>query len=110
MNDNNAIEQKIDQQLKENKVLLYMKGNAAMPRCGFSHKAIQLLNACGAPFATIDILEDEELRNTIKAYKNWPTFPQLYVNGELIGGCDIMQEMYDAGELQTLLAPYVSVE
>lgn len=98
----NALD-KIKQQISENKIILYMKGNAELPMCGFSARAINLLKSCNAPFATIDVLQDEEIRQGIKDYSNWPTIPQLYVNGEFIGGSDIMVEMYEAGELQQLI-------
>lgn len=93
----------IKQQIAENPVLLYMKGSAQMPRCGFSARAVQVLKACGTPFAAIDILENPDIRQTLPGYANWPTFPQLYINGELIGGSDILFEMYQNGELQALL-------
>ncbi len=97
------VQDKIKQQIADNKVILYMKGNAELPLCGFSSRAIQILKSCGAPFATIDVLQDEEIRQAIKTYSNWPTIPQLYVNGEFIGGCDIMADMFEAGELQQLI-------
>ena len=98
-----SIQEKIKQQITENNILLYMKGNAELPLCGFSARAVNILKACGVPFATIDVLQDEEIRNGIKIYSNWPTIPQLYVKGEFIGGSDILSEMYEAGELQALV-------
>jgi len=98
------ITSKIQQQLSGAKIVLYMKGSPQMPQCGFSARASQLLNACGAQYATYDILEDPELRQGLKTFSNWPTFPQLYINGELVGGCDIMGELYESGELQKLVA------
>lgn len=98
-----TIQEKIKQQIQDNDIILYMKGNATMPMCGFSAQAVKLLKACGKPFATVDVLQDEEIRNGIKIFSNWPTIPQLYVKGEFIGGCDILTEMYQAGELQELL-------
>lgn len=97
------MQEKIKQQISENKIILYMKGNAEMPLCGFSARAVNILKSCGVPFATIDVLQDEEIRDGIKVYSNWPTIPQLYVNGEFIGGSDIMAEMHEAGELQQLI-------
>ena len=97
------IQEKIKQQISENPIIIYMKGNAEMPMCGFSAKAVSMLKSCGVPFAAIDVLQDEEIRQGIKAYSNWPTIPQLYVKGEFIGGSDIMTEMFEAGELQQLI-------
>ncbi len=97
------VQDKIKQQIADNKVILYMKGNAELPLCGFSSRAVQMLKSCGVAFATIDVLQDEEIRQAIKTYSNWPTIPQLYVNGEFIGGCDIMADMFEAGELQQLI-------
>ena len=95
---------RIEEQLKANSVLLYMKGTPDFPQCGFSGQTVAALNAVGKPFAYVNIFEDPEIREGLKAYSNWPTFPQLYVNGELIGGCDIVIEMYHSGELQKLLS------
>lgn len=94
----------IKQQIAENKIILYMKGTPDFPQCGFSGRAVQLLNACGVEdFASVNILENPDIRQTLPEYANWPTFPQLYVNGELIGGCDIMQNLFDQGELQKIV-------
>jgi monothiol glutaredoxin len=93
---------RIDQLVKSNEVVLFMKGNASFPQCGFSGRAIQILKACGVDtkgIQTVNVLEDEEVRQGIKEYSNWPTIPQLYVKGEFIGGSDIMMEMYESGEL-----------
>ena len=101
-------QQRIDDLVKQNQVVLFMKGNASFPMCGFSGRAIQILKACGvAPdaLATVNVLEDEAVRQGIKEYSNWPTIPQLYVKGEFIGGSDIMMEMYESGELQQVLSP-----
>ncbi len=98
------INDKIRQQLSGAKIVLYMKGSPQFPQCGFSAKATQLLSACGAQFATYDILADADLRQGLKTFSNWPTFPQLYIGGELVGGCDIMTELYQTGELQKLVA------
>jgi monothiol glutaredoxin len=99
------VQQRIDQLVKGNKVVLFMKGTAQFPQCGFSGRAIQILKACGAKeITTVNVLEDDGIRQGIKDYAQWPTIPQLYVNGEFVGGSDIMMEMYQAGELQPLLA------
>lgn len=97
------IQDKIKQQIAENTIILYMKGNAELPMCGFSARAVHLLKSCGAKFATVDVLQDEEIRQGIKIYSNWPTIPQLYVKGEFIGGSDIIAEMHETGELQQLI-------
>ena len=94
---------RIEDQLKSNDVLLYMKGTPDFPQCGFSGQTIAALNAIGKPYSFVNIFEDQEVREGLKAYSNWPTFPQLYVKGELIGGCDIVIEMYHSGELKELL-------
>ena len=94
---------RIEKQLNEHDVLLYMKGTPDFPQCGFSGQTVAALNAVGKPFAFVNIFEDQEIREGLKTYSNWPTFPQLYVKGELIGGSDIVVEMYHSGELQTLL-------
>jgi len=97
-------QQRIDQVVKNHRVVLFMKGSAQFPMCGFSGRAVQLLNACGvSDLKTVNVLEDEEIRQGIKQYANWPTIPQLYVNGEFVGGSDIMTEMYQSGELQQVL-------
>ena len=99
-------QQRIDELVKHNDILLFMKGTASFPQCGFSGRAIQVLKACGVEpkaIATVNVLEDAEIREGIKGYSNWPTIPQLYIKGEFIGGSDIMMEMYESGELQTLL-------
>ena len=98
------IHDQIEQQLKANPVVLYMKGTADFPQCGFSAKVVQILNTCGTKFVAYNVLENPELRQGIKDYAEWPTIPQLYINGELIGGSDIVSELYESGELQKLLA------
>ncbi|SRR6266566_7404810 len=98
------IQDKIRQQLSGAKIVLYIKGSPQMPQCGFSAKAVQLLNTCGAKYASYDILSDPDLRQGLKTFSNWPTFPQLYIDGALVGGCDIMTELYQNGELQKLVA------
>ncbi|MBQ0935456.1 Grx4 family monothiol glutaredoxin [Ideonella paludis] len=99
------VQQRIDQLVKSNKVVLFMKGTAQFPQCGFSGRAVQVLKAAGVSnLVTVNVLEDDAIRQGIKDYANWPTIPQLYVNGEFIGGSDIMMEMYQSGELQQTLA------
>ncbi len=99
-----SIQEKIAQQIKENKILIYMKGNRDFPQCGFSSAVVNVFNQLGVPYETIDVLADSEIRDGVKTFSNWPTIPQLYVKGEFVGGCDIMREMYQAGELQKLIA------
>jgi monothiol glutaredoxin len=98
------VQEKIKQQVTGNTIVLYMKGTPQFPQCGFSGRAVQLLNACGAKFEAVDVLADSDIRNGIKTYSNWPTIPQLYVKGEFIGGSDIMTELYQKGELQKLVS------
>jgi monothiol glutaredoxin len=98
------VQDRIREQIGKDRIVLYMKGNPQVPQCGFSAKASQLLSACGAKFASYDVLSDPELRQGLKDFSNWPTFPQLYINGELVGGCDIMTELFQKGELQKLVA------
>ena len=99
-----SVQQRIDDLVKSNRVVLFMKGTAQFPQCGFSGRAVQVLKACGVTdLTTVNVFEDEEIRQGIKDYAQWPTIPQLYVNGEFVGGSDIMMEMYQAGELQPLL-------
>lgn len=102
MNDMNT-QEKIEKQLSENPIILYMKGSPKLPSCGFSAQAVSLLSKCGVPFAYVDILQHPDIRAELPKYANWPTFPQLWVEHELIGGCDIMIEMFQHGELQTLI-------
>ena len=97
------VNQRIQEQLKSNPVVLYMKGTPDFPQCGFSASAVRTLEACGASSAYVNIFEDPELREALKRYSNWPTYPQLYVNGELLGGSDIITEMHQNGELKPLL-------
>jgi monothiol glutaredoxin len=98
------INQVIDSEVKSNDVVLFMKGTPQFPMCGFSSQVVQILNYLGVPYKGINVLEDESIRQGVKEYSNWPTVPQLYVKGEFIGGCDITREMFQAGELQQLLA------
>lgn len=98
------VQQRIDSLVKGHRVVLFMKGTSQFPMCGFSGRAIQILKACGVnDLTTVNVLEDEQVRQGIKEYANWPTIPQLYVNGEFVGGSDIMMEMYQSGELQQAL-------
>ncbi len=94
---------RIEHEITENPVMLYMKGTAMFPQCGFSARVVQILNHVGVKFATANVLEDPELRDGIKTYSSWPTVPQLYVAGEFVGGCDIITEMFQSGELESLL-------
>ena len=97
------IDQEIKEQISSNPILLYMKGSPDSPQCGFSSKATQLLISCGKPFSFVDILSNPEIRANLPKVSNWPTFPQLFVDGDLVGGSDIMVEMYENGELQKLI-------
>ncbi|WP_298369239.1 Grx4 family monothiol glutaredoxin [Azospirillum sp.] len=102
MVDQNVVE-RIKQDLGSSDVVLYMKGTPVFPQCGFSAAVVQVLSHVGVPFKGVNILEEPALRQGLKEFSNWPTFPQLYVKGELVGGCDIVREMYESGELQSLL-------
>ena len=95
--------QRIDEIVRNNDIVLFMKGTALFPQCGFSSRAVAILDHLGVPFETVDVLQDAEIRQGIKAYSDWPTIPQLYVKGEFVGGSDIMMEMFQAGELQQLI-------
>ena len=101
MTDSNA---RIDEIVKSKDVVLFMKGTALFPQCGFSSRAVAILDHLGVAFTTVDVLQDPEIRQGIKDYSDWPTIPQLYVKGEVVGGSDIMMEMFEAGELQQLMA------
>ncbi len=100
------VQKKIDDLLHEHDVVLFMKGTPQFPQCGFSQRMAGLLQAAGAPYSAINVLLDDAIREGVKVYANWPTIPQLYVNGKFIGGCDIVSEMYESGELATLLEPF----
>lgn len=100
--------EKIQRQIAENPVLIYMKGSPKFPSCGFSSQAVKALSECGERFAYIDILQHPDIRSSLPKYANWPTFPQLWVDGELIGGCDIILEIYHKGELQSLIKKTVA--
>jgi monothiol glutaredoxin len=97
-----SIQQFIDNEVKSNDVVLFMKGTPQFPQCGFSGQVVQILDYLGVPYKGLNVLENEELRNGIKAFSNWPTIPQLYVKGEFVGGCDIIREMFQASELQQM--------
>tara|TARA_A100001037_G_scaffold306506_2_gene352196 strand:- start:2160 stop:2483 length:324 start_codon:yes stop_codon:yes gene_type:complete len=100
---NEEVVETIKQQIGENHILLYMKGSPNAPQCGFSAQTVQCLIACGERFAYVDVLSNPDIRAELPSYANWPTFPQLYVGGELIGGCDIITEMFETGELEQLV-------
>ena len=99
-----AAHDRIKAEITENAVVLYMKGTPVFPQCGFSARVVQILTHVGVPFKGVNVLADAEIRDGIKSFSNWPTIPQLYVKGEFVGGCDIISEMFQAGELQSLLA------
>ncbi len=96
-------QERIDSLIKQNKIMVFMKGNKLMPQCGFSNNVVQILNSLGVPFETVDVLEDYDIRQGIKEYSSWPTIPQVYINGEFVGGSDIMIELYQKGELQQMV-------
>ena len=98
-----SIEDKIKSQIKDNNILIYMKGSPYEPKCGFSARTVQALIDCGAEFSYVDILENQDIRQNLPSISDWPTFPQVFVTGELIGGCDIVTEMYESGDLQTII-------
>ncbi|MEG4288321.1 Grx4 family monothiol glutaredoxin [Microcoleus sp. C2C3] len=91
---------RIEELVKQNKIMVFMKGNKLMPQCGFSNTVVQILNQLAVPYETVDVLADQEIRQGVKEYSNWPTIPQVYIDGKFIGGSDIMIEMYQKGELQ----------
>jgi monothiol glutaredoxin len=95
--------EKIESAVKENKIMIFMKGNRSFPQCGFSATTVAIFDELGVPYATADVLSDPELRDAIKRYSNWPTIPQVYVDGKFVGGCDIIREMHETGELETLV-------
>jgi monothiol glutaredoxin len=97
-----TITEKIEAAVRENKIMIFMKGNRSFPQCGFSAATVQIFEELGVPFATADVLADPELRDAIKRYSNWPTIPQVYIDGKFVGGCDIVREMYESGELEPL--------
>ena len=97
------VQEQIKNVVEENSIMLFMKGSPDFPQCGFSGRLVQILQACGVQFASADVLSDDQIRQGIKEFSNWPTIPQLYINGEFIGGSDIVTEMYESGELQAKL-------
>jgi len=97
------VQERIDNLIQQNKIVVFMKGNKLMPQCGFSNNVVQILNMLTVPFETIDVLSDPEIRQGIKEYSNWPTIPQVYINGQFVGGSDILIEMYQKGELQQMV-------
>lgn len=103
MTEQVSMQDQIKQTVNDNNVVLFMKGNASFPQCGFSGRAVQILQALETEFVTVDVLSNDAVREGIKVYSNWPTIPQLYIKGEFVGGSDIMTEMYEAGELKTAL-------
>jgi monothiol glutaredoxin len=109
MSDNPVFDQ-IRQETTDNDIVLFMKGSPTFPQCGFSAMAVEILNRLGAQFKGIDVLADPAIRNGVKEYSDWPTIPQLYVKGEFVGGCDIMREMYESGELESFLKEKGAVE
>lgn len=97
------INARIEDLVKSNKVIVFMKGSKLMPQCGFSNNAVQILNSFGVPYETVDVLADPDIRQGIKEYSNWPTIPQVYINGEFVGGSDVLVELYQQGELQPMI-------
>ncbi len=97
------LQTRLDELVQNNKVVVFMKGSKLMPQCGFSNNAVQILNSLGAPYETVDVLQDSEIRQGIKEYSNWPTIPQVYINGEFVGGSDVLIELYQQGELQQMI-------
>lgn len=97
------VKERIDQLVNQNKILVFMKGTKLMPQCGFSNNVVQILNTLGVPYETVNVLDDNEIRQGIKEYSQWPTIPQVYVNGEFLGGSDILIELYQKGELQQMV-------
>ncbi|MCE9624793.1 MAG: Grx4 family monothiol glutaredoxin [Deltaproteobacteria bacterium] len=97
------VQQKIAQQIQDNKILIFMKGTPAFPQCGFSAAVVDVFNRLGAKYETVNVLDDPEIRDGIKSFSNWPTIPQIYIDGKFVGGCDIVREMYQRGELQPLV-------
>ncbi len=97
------VQTRIQDLVKSNKILVFMKGSKLMPQCGFSNNTVQILNSLGAPYETVDVLQDPDIRQGIKEYSNWPTIPQVYINGEFVGGSDVLIELYQQGELQQMV-------
>ena len=103
MNNNDHVSQNIENEINSNDVMLFMKGTPVFPQCGFSAATVGVLNQLGVKFSSVNVLENDDIRQGIKDYANWPTIPQLYVKGEFVGGCDIIREMYESGELSDLI-------
>jgi len=99
---NPEVKARLDQLVNDNKIVVFMKGTKLMPQCGFSNNVVQILNVLGVPFETVNVLEDSDIRQGIKDYSSWPTIPQVYINGEFVGGSDILVELYQSGELQQM--------
>jgi monothiol glutaredoxin len=97
------VDEQISKLLSDNKIMVFMKGNKLMPQCGFSNQVVQILNILGVPYETLDVLADPDIRQGIKEYSNWPTIPQVYINGEFVGGSDVMTQLYQQGELQQMV-------
>jgi monothiol glutaredoxin len=97
------VAEKIQSTINSNKIVLFMKGNRSFPQCGFSAATVEIFEQLGAPFETVDVLADMEIREGIKRYSNWPTIPQVYINGKFVGGCDIVRELYESGELEPMV-------
>jgi monothiol glutaredoxin len=97
------VAEKIQSTINNNKIVLFMKGNRSFPQCGFSAATVEIFEQLGAPFETVDVLQDMEIREGIKRYSNWPTIPQVYINGKFVGGCDIVRELYESGELEPMV-------
>jgi monothiol glutaredoxin len=97
------VQTRIQDLVNNNKILVFMKGSKLMPQCGFSNNTVQILNSLGAPYETVDVLQDPDIRQGIKEYSNWPTIPQVYINGEFVGGSDVLIELYQQGELQQMV-------
>ncbi|MBV6623282.1 MAG: Grx4 family monothiol glutaredoxin [Rivularia sp. (in: Bacteria)] len=97
------VKERIDNLVQQNKIMVFMKGSRLMPMCGFSNNVVQIINTLGVPYETFDILEDQEIRQGVKEYSDWPTIPQVYINGEFVGGSDILIELYQKGELQQMV-------
>ncbi|WP_036478312.1 Grx4 family monothiol glutaredoxin [Myxosarcina sp. GI1] len=97
------LKSKIDKLVNDNKIMVFMKGSKLMPQCGFSNNVVQMLNSLGVPYETVNVLDDQEIRQGIKEYSNWPTIPQIYIDGEFVGGSDIAIELYQSGELQQMV-------
>jgi monothiol glutaredoxin len=97
------VTEKIHSTINNNKIVLFMKGNRSFPQCGFSAATVEIFEQLGAPFETVDVLQDMEIREGIKRYSNWPTIPQVYINGKFVGGCDIVRELYESGELEPMV-------